>query len=597
MTYTFKLSRRLAVARLGSLVLLSGLMACSASDAPVGLQSQNPLDYSLATVHLTPSSVTAEVNQPVRLAAFGRNSLGDSMAVSDLTWSASGGTISPDGTFSANAPGTYTLTASSQHGQKTGHGRVVVLAPPVGLSAVVVSPDTATLYTHEQHAFAAVGLMSDGSETTIGVNWTASGGTIDAGGLYTAGPSGGTFRIVATNGSSGYADTAVVTILAPVVDTAATDTTQPPPPAGATVDSVVIAPSGITLAPGSSQQFTATRYFSDGSHRFDGVTFSATGGSVSTNGLYTAGASTGNFRVVATDPSSGRSDTAQITVQAAVAPPTGGSGNAGYPHLPSGFERVCENSFDGIPGQGRGTEYVVPGGHWSTSRSEDMAVVTDPQTSSSVLRLTFPAGMHDGVSPHARFDCAFGHPYKELYVSWRVKIPTPDFENQIAPGVKLLGYISYGNTDYDNQFFLQMMSTQDVGAWSQSHFSTVQSGPWRFRTDFTRQYAPDNTTNPSEDFFDNQGQGPQFRAGAWQQVEMYFKINDDGRENGIFKLWINGVLVQSHNTVTMVNSAKNANMGLYDLHFDPIWGGNAGEIKSRNDAVYLDHVFVAGVSQ
>ena len=221
MTYTFKLSRRLAVARLGSLVLLSGLLACSASDAPVGLQSQNPLDYSLATVHLTPSSVTAEVNQPVRLAAFGRNSLGDSMAVSDLTWSASGGTISPDGTFSASAPGTYTLTASSQHGQKTGHGRVMVLAPPVGLSAVVVSPDTATLYTHEQHAFAAVGLMSDGSETTIGVNWTASGGTIDAGGLYTAGPSGGTFRIVATNGSSGYADTAVVTILAPVVDTAA----------------------------------------------------------------------------------------------------------------------------------------------------------------------------------------------------------------------------------------------------------------------------------------------------------------------------------------------------------------------------------------
>ena len=251
MTYTFKLSRRLAVARLGSLVLLSGLLACSASDAPVGLQSQNPLDYSLATVHLTPSSVTAEVNQPVRLAAFGRNSLGDSMAVSDLTWSASGGTISPDGTFSANAPGTYTLTASSQHGQKTGHGRVVVLAPPVGLSAVVVSPDTATLYTHEQHAFAAVGLMSDGSETTIGVNWTASGGTIDAGGL-TAGPSGGTFRIVATNGSSGYADTAVVTIWR--------RSWIPPRPirrdrpnAGATVNSVVIAPSGITLAPGSTR--------------------------------------------------------------------------------------------------------------------------------------------------------------------------------------------------------------------------------------------------------------------------------------------------------------------------------------------------------
>ena len=598
MTYTFKLSRRLAVARLGSLVLLSGLLACSASDAPVGLQSQNPLDYSLATVHLTPSSVTAEVNQPVRLAAFGRNSLGDSMAVSDLTWSASGGTISPDGTFSANAPGTYTLTASSQHGQKTGHGRVVVLAPPVGLSAVVVSPDTATLYTHEQHAFAAVGLMSDGSETTIGVNWTASGGTIDAGGLYTAGPSGGTFRIVATNGSSGYADTAVVTILAPVVDTAATGGGT----GNAAVDSVVIAPSGITLAPGSTQQFTATRYFSDGTHQFDGVTFSATGGSVSANGLYTAGASTGNFRVVATDPSSGSSDTAQIAIQAAIAPPpTGGGGaTAGYPNRPAGLTRVCENSFEGIPGSGRGTEFAAGGGSWTTTRSEDMAVVSDPtalQSPSSVLRVRFPAGMTDGISPHARFDCRFDRPYKELYVSYRVKIVGSSFEDQAAPGAKLLGYISYGNTDRDNQFFLILQSRTDLDRWRNDPSTAIQSGPWSFMSDFTSRYAPPGSSNPAQDYKDNQGTGPQFKAGTWQQVELYFRVNDDGRENGIYKMWINGRLVQSHNTVTMINTALGGTMGFYDLHFDPVWGGNIGQVRTRNDDLLIDHIYISGTPQ
>ena len=322
MTYTFKLSRRLAVARVGSLVLLTGLLACSASDAPVGLQSQNPLDYSLATVHLSPSSVTAEVNQPVKLAAFGRNSLGDSMVVSDLSWSASGGTISPDGTFSAGMPGRYTLTASSQHGQKTGHGTVVVLAPPVGLSAVVVSPDTATLYTHEQRAFTAIGQMSDGSEAVIGVTWSASGGTIDAGGLYTAGASGGTFRIVATNGSSGYADTAVVTILAPVVDTAQADSSQTGGGAdAATVDSVVIAPSAIALGSGTTQQFTATRYFSDGTHQLGGVSYSATGGTVSSSGLYTAGQVAGSYYVIATDQNSTQNDTARVAVQAVVSQP------------------------------------------------------------------------------------------------------------------------------------------------------------------------------------------------------------------------------------------------------------------------------------
>ena len=174
--------------------------------------------------------------------------------------------------------------------------------------------------------------------------------------------------------------------------------------------------------------------------------------------------------------------------------------------------------------------------------------------------------------------------------------PYARFRESDCTGREAAGLHQLRNTDYDNQFFLQMMSTQDVGAGrspTSPQFSPARGGSCPIHA----PYAPDNTTNPSEDFFDNQGQGPQFRAGTWQQVEMYFKINDDGRENGIFKLWINGVLVQSHNTVTMVNSAKNANMGLYDLHFDPIWGGNAGEIKSRNDAVYLDHVFVAGISQ
>ena len=574
MTYTFKLSRRLAVARLGSLVLLSGLLACSASDAPVGLQSQNPLDYSLATVHLSPSSVTAEVNQPVRLAAFGRNSLGDSMAVSDLTWSASGGTISPDGTFSASAPGTYTLTASSQHGQKTGHGRVVVLAPPVGLSAVVVSPDTATLYTHEQHPFTAAGRMSDGSEATIGVNWTASGGTIDAGGLYTAGPSGGTFRIVATNGSSGYADTAVVTILAPVVDTAGTDTTQAtPPPAGATVDSVVIAPSGITLAPGSSQQFTATRYFSDGSHQFDGVTFSATGGSVSPSGLYTAGASTGNFRVVATDPSSGRSDTAQISLQAAIVPPTGGS--ALYPHQPSGMSRVIENGFQGFDSAIYG-DWGSPSNTTRVSISQDVAAPVSPN---SVLDTRFPTGMESGIAPVTWRAWAPGAPtYRKLYVSLWIKLPGATFQNQPV-GTKLW-YVGYGNKDQDNDGFLVLQGTGQVEDMSAIRLVMNVS-------------ETDDRDGPSYAHTQNVDGRALVTVGQWHHIEVYLAQGTVDQHDGTVRIWVDGTKVSDYTNMKFLDSRHSFTMGFFDWQWTPVWGG-VGGTRTREDHILLDHIYISG---
>jgi hypothetical protein len=53
--------------------------------------------------------------------------------------------------------------------------------------------------------------MSDGSTSAVSVTYTATGGTITSGGLYTAGANTGTFSVVATE-AGGLADTASVTI-------------------------------------------------------------------------------------------------------------------------------------------------------------------------------------------------------------------------------------------------------------------------------------------------------------------------------------------------------------------------------------------------
>ncbi|MGH7470440.1 MAG: hypothetical protein ACRENP_21050 [Longimicrobiales bacterium] len=83
-----------------------------------------------------------------------------------------------------------------------------------------------------------------------------------------------------------------------------------PPPA--TVSSVVLSPSAVSLLAGGTQQFAATITMSDGSAPTVQPSWTATGGSITTAGLYTAGGAAGAFRAVAS--AGGRADTSAITV-------------------------------------------------------------------------------------------------------------------------------------------------------------------------------------------------------------------------------------------------------------------------------------------
>jgi uncharacterized protein YjdB len=97
------------------------------------------------------------------------------------------------------------------------------------LSGLEVRPSTATLAPGMKHEFAAVGRMSDGSEETVPVAWSATGGEVDTQGIFTAAAQTGTFQVIAEHGD-GQADTASVSIVDPeslaaqVVVAPATDT-------------------------------------------------------------------------------------------------------------------------------------------------------------------------------------------------------------------------------------------------------------------------------------------------------------------------------------------------------------------------------------
>ncbi len=183
------------------------------------------------------------------------------------------------------------------------------------LTGVVISPNTVSLSPGAIQQFNAWGVLSDGSSTAITAAYTATGGSISVGGSYTAGSTTGSFQVVATDSRSGMADTAAVTI----------GSGSPPPPPTATLVQVLVLPSSANLAPGASLQLRATGVMSDGSTSNVTVDWTATGGTVTSAGLYTAPSTNATYQVQGTEPVSGLSGSSSIIVGPVAPPPPPGA--------------------------------------------------------------------------------------------------------------------------------------------------------------------------------------------------------------------------------------------------------------------------------
>jgi len=177
------------------------------------------------------------------------------------------------------------------------------------LAAVDITPVAVTVATGDSALFQVLGRMSDGSTAAVAVNWTATGGTITAGGMYHAGPTAGPFRAIATTGDGKHADTAGVTISAT--------------PVPVTLTSVTVIPALDTVLPGATQLFAASGHYSNGFTDTVSVAWTATGGAINSSGLYQAGNLAGSYRVVATAAAAARADTAQVVIPDTTTPPGG----------------------------------------------------------------------------------------------------------------------------------------------------------------------------------------------------------------------------------------------------------------------------------
>lgn len=243
----------------------------------------------VAFVQVASPTTSLTVGGTVQMAALVSNATGTLIDGRPVHWSIAAGsavTVNTTGLVTAIAPGTATVQATVAG--VSGYRSVTVSSPatPQTVTSVVVNSPTSLIGINASVQMSATPTDMFGAVVTgRSVVWRVYSGTavsISASGLVTA-LSAGTAMVQATiDGVSGYRTITVGNGTAPYV-----------------VSFAVSPKTGSTLATGATRQFTSTAQWSDNSPRAVTVTYSATGGTISSNGLFTAGQLAGTFMVFA----------------------------------------------------------------------------------------------------------------------------------------------------------------------------------------------------------------------------------------------------------------------------------------------------------
>ncbi|TVL97673.1 MAG: hypothetical protein CV087_22110 [Candidatus Brocadia sp. WS118] len=163
------------------------------------------------------------------------------------------------------------------------------------LKHIELSPDTAYVQTGQSHQFFAQGLDSLRRPRQTQLRWTSSCGTIDSTGYFTAGSEAGFCTITAEDTLTKIQATAIAHIFTPAAR-------------------IEISPDTAIVPQNSTQTFVLNAFDSASAATLSFPRWTATGGAISPDGLYTAGDTLGYFIVVAEDSLSGFIDTAIVHV-------------------------------------------------------------------------------------------------------------------------------------------------------------------------------------------------------------------------------------------------------------------------------------------
>jgi hypothetical protein len=227
---------------------------------------------NIATIVVVPNPVTLAVAAKQQFIAVAKDAGGNIVNFTP-TWSvvAGGGSIDSSGNFTAaGTPGTYTNTVQASNNAIKGFATVIVTIGPFASITLTPNPDTLIVSTKQQ--FTATGKDVSGNTIAIVTTWSivAGGGTVDGGGLFTAGVTPGT-----------YTNTLKATIVV---------TSGP-------LATIKVLPNPATMTLSATQQFVATGADLAGNPVAITPVWAvvASGGTINSTGLFTAGLVSGTF--------------------------------------------------------------------------------------------------------------------------------------------------------------------------------------------------------------------------------------------------------------------------------------------------------------
>jgi len=274
----------------------------AAAVVSVGCDSPTETDSQVASIEITPGTVTLAQLGTQQFTAVGRDADDNVVSISPV-WSvvALGGSITTGGLFTAsNIAGTFTGTVKATVGDVNATATVTVSAGV--LASITVEPNPTNLVVGATRQFTAVGRDASGNTVTIAPTWSvvAGGGTVNVTGLFTAGLTPGLFMntVRATVGTvSGTASTVIA--VGPLA-------------------TITVTPSPVSLAIGATQQFTAVGRDIGNNVVPITPTWSvvSAGGTVNASGLFTAGSIAGTFANTVRAASGAINGTATVTIGA-----------------------------------------------------------------------------------------------------------------------------------------------------------------------------------------------------------------------------------------------------------------------------------------
>ncbi len=271
----------------------------------------------LNKIEVSPNPAQVQINKTQQFSVVGKDRYNNTLATTPtVTWAviAGGGTIDPTGLFTANTtPGTFANTVEARSGNIRGYATVEVTPSGPAVASITVTPVSITLQPNGQQLFTASAYDSNNQRiagTSFSWSLPGGGGSIAPGGglrtqaTFTAGATEGTFTVTATAGGVNGSASVIIK-------------------KAATLAKINVAPTTATLKINGQQTFTATGEDSNGQPIALGtVTWSATNGSITQVGLYTAPNSAGTATVTAESNGIKGTATVQITQGQAPTAPT-----------------------------------------------------------------------------------------------------------------------------------------------------------------------------------------------------------------------------------------------------------------------------------